>query len=169
MRKMEKKSKNKNGKEKKKTAKKSENKGGRPTVITPEIIAKLEQAFSLGCSDLEACIYADIGKTALYDYQEKNPEFTERKEMLKQKLVLKARVVVAEALKNKDENTAKWYLERKARDEFSVKNVTELEGGLKVSLVEFVKNGSSRNTDTRNGQDENTGDIRAADNRALPD
>ena len=169
MRKMEKKSKNKNGKEKKKTAKKSENKGGRPTVITPEIIAKLEQAFSLGCSDLEACIYADIGKTELYDYQEKNPEFTERKEMLKQKLVLKARVVVAEALKNKDENTAKWYLERKARDEFSVKNVTELEGGLKVSLVEFVKNGSSKNTDTRNGQDENTGDIRAADNRALPD
>ena len=86
MRKMEKKSKNKNGKEKKKTAKKSENKRGRPTIITPEIIAKLEQAFSLGCSDLEACIYADIGKTALYDYQEKNPEFTERKEALKQKV-----------------------------------------------------------------------------------
>ena len=89
--------------------------------------------------------------------------------MLKQKLVLKARTVVAEALKNNDENTAKWYLERKARDEFSVKNVTELEGGLKVSLVEFVKNGSSKDADKRNGQDENTGDIRAADNRALPD
>lgn len=140
MRKMEKKSKNKNGKEKKKTAKKSENKGGRPTVITPEIIAKLEQAFSLGCSDLEACIYADIGKTALYDYQEKNPEFTERKEMLKQKLVLKARVVVAEALKNKDENTAKWYLERKARDEFAAKQevaVGNLESSpFKIEIVD---------------------------------
>nr|DAN37011.1 MAG TPA: Sf6 terminase small subunit gp1, octamer, DNA-binding, CAPS buffer.65A [Caudoviricetes sp.] len=121
MRKMEKKSKNKNGKEKKKTAKKSENKRGRPTIITPEIIAKLEQAFSLGCSDLEACIYADIGKTALYDYQEKNPEFTERKEALKQKLVLKARTIVANALEKEDENTAKWYLERKARDEFAAK------------------------------------------------
>ncbi len=140
MRKMEKKSKNKNGKEKKKTAKKSENKGGRPTVITPEIIAKLEQAFSLGCSDLEACIYADIGKTALYDYQEKNPEFTERKEMLKQKLVLKARTVVAEALKNKDENTAKWYLERKARDEFAAKQevaVGNLESSpFKIEIVD---------------------------------
>lgn len=169
MRKMEKKSKNKNGKEKKKTAKKSENKGGRPTKMTSETIAKLEQAFSLGCSDLEACIYADVSPSILYRFQEKNPEFRERKEMLKQKLVLKARTVVAEALKNKDENTAKWYLERKARDEFSVKNVTELEGGLKVSLVEFVKNGSSKDADKRNGQDENTGDIRAADNRALPD
>lgn len=121
MRKMEKKSKNKNGKEKKKTAKKSEKKRGRPTIITPEIIAKLEQAFSLGCSDLEACIYADIGKTALYDYQEKNPEFRERKEALKQKLVLKARTIVANALEKEDENTAKWYLERKARDEFAAK------------------------------------------------
>lgn len=106
MRKMEKKSKNKNGKEKKKTAKKSENKGGRPSSVTPETLAKLEQAFSLGCSDLEACIYADVSPSILYRFQEKNPEFRERKEMLKQKLVLKARTVVAEALKNKDENTA---------------------------------------------------------------
>ncbi len=121
MRKMEKKSKNKNGKEKKKTAKKSENKRGRPSSVTPETLAKLEQAFSLGCSDLEACIYADVSPSILYRFQEKNPEFRERKEMLKQKLVLKARTVVAEALKNNDENTAKWYLERKARDEFAAK------------------------------------------------
>ena len=94
---------------------------GRPTSVTPETLAKLEQAFSLGCSDLEACIYADVSPSILYRFQEKNPEFRERKEMLKQKLVLKARTVVAEALKNKDENTAKWYLERKARDEFSTK------------------------------------------------
>ena len=114
MRKMEKKSKNKNGKEKKKTAKKSENKGGRPSSVTPETLAKLEQAFSLGCSDLEACIYADV--------------------------VLKARTVVAEALKNKDENTAKWYLERKARDEFAAKQevaVGNLESSpFKIEIVD---------------------------------
>ena len=140
MRKMEKKSKNKNGKEKKKTAKKSENKGGRPTKMTSETIAKLEQAFSLGCSDLEACIYADVSPSILYRFQEKNPEFRERKEMLKQKLVLKARTVVAEALKNKDENTAKWYLERKARDEFAAKQevaVGNLESSpFKIEIVD---------------------------------
>lgn len=153
----------------KKVPKSERKKVGRPTSVTPETLAKLEQAFSLGCSDLEACIHADIAKSTLYDYQGRHPEFVERKEMLKRKLVLKARTVVANALEKEDENTAKWYLERKARDEFSVKNVTELEGGLKVSLVEFVKNGSSKDADKRNGQDENTGDIRAADNRALPD
>lgn len=116
MRKMEKKV-----KKKKEKAKKSENKSGRPTKMTSDTLAKLEQAFSLGCSDLEACIFADIHPTVLYRFQERNPEFRERKEMLKQKLVLKARAVVAEALKNGDENTAKWYLERKARDEFSTK------------------------------------------------
>lgn len=92
---------------------------GRPTVMTPDIIAKLEQAFSLGASDLEACFYAGIGKTSLYRYQEEHPEFTERKKALKEKLVLKARSVVADALENKDKQTAQWYLERRKKDEFS--------------------------------------------------
>ena len=92
---------------------------GRPTIMTPETIYKLEQAFSMGCSDLEACLHANIGKTTLYNYQQENPEFVERKEQLKEKLVLKARSVIAESLNNKDENTAKWYLERKKKNEFS--------------------------------------------------
>lgn len=104
-----------------KVPKKERKKVGRPTSVTPETLAKLEQAFSLGCSDLEACIHADIAKSTLYDYQGRHPEFAERKEMLKQKLVLKARTVVANALEKEDENTAKWYLERKARDEFAAK------------------------------------------------
>lgn len=94
---------------------------GRKTIMTPEKIILLEQAFSLGCSDLEACLHADISKTTLYNFQEKHPEFVDRKAMLKEKLVLKARTVIAESLNNKDENTAKWYLERKAKDEFSTK------------------------------------------------
>lgn len=91
---------------------------GRKTVMTPEKISKLEQAFSMGCSDLEACLYADIGKTTLYNFQKDNPEFAERKEQLKESLVLKARTVIADALNRKDENTARWYLEKKKRNEF---------------------------------------------------
>lgn len=70
----------------------------RPTIITPQIIEKLEQAFALGCTDLEACFYADISKTALYEYQEKHPEFTERKEELKMKPVLQARMTVMKGI-----------------------------------------------------------------------
>jgi hypothetical protein len=105
---------------------------GRPTDMTPETIAKLEQAWSMGCSDLEACLLADIGKTALYNYQKKHPDFMERKEILKEKLVLKARTVIADALNRKDENTAKWYLERKRKDEFSTKVENEFMGGLNI-------------------------------------
>ena len=36
-------------------------------------------------------------------------------------MIFKARTVIADALNNKDENTARWYLERKRKDEFSTK------------------------------------------------
>ena len=111
---------------------------GRPTVMTEEVVSKLEQAFSMGCSDLEACLFANISRQTLYDYQEKNPEFIDRKALLKQKMIFKARSVIADALNNKDENTAKWYLERKRKDEFSTKveNETEIKG-LEQALVKW--------------------------------
>lgn len=123
-------------------AKKKENKEkkpvGRPTVMTQDVVCKLEQAWSMGCSDLEACLFADICKQTLYDYQAKHPEFVDRKERLKESLVLKARTVIANSLNNKDENTAKWYLERKRKDEFSIKQEVNTELQIKTALVEFV-------------------------------
>ena len=90
----------------------------------------------MGCSDIEACLYADISKTALYNYQQKNPDFVDQKELWKEQLTLKARTVIANALNNKDENTAKWYLERKAKNEFSTKveNETTI-NGIETALV----------------------------------
>lgn len=98
--------------------------GGRPTVMTPEVLAKLEEVFAIGGTDMEAIFYADISKDALYDYQNKHPEFTERKEKLKERPVLKARQTVVKALENPHD--AQWYLERKRKNEFA--NRTELTG-----------------------------------------
>ena len=120
---------------------------GRPTAMTPETINKLEQAFSMGCGDLEACLFANLTPSVLYRYQESHPEFKERKAMLKEKLILKARSVIAESLNNKDENTAKWYLERKRKDEFSTKQENEVNLNIKQALVEFV-DGKSESTNT---------------------
>jgi hypothetical protein len=47
--------------------------------MTEATVAKLEQAFAFGCTDLEACLYADISKDCLYNYQKKHPEFVDRK------------------------------------------------------------------------------------------
>ena len=79
---------------------------GRPTVMTPETIAKLESAYLLGCTDVEACFAADVGQTTLYRYCEENPEFRERKERLKANPVFLARGIVTEALQAKDKAMA---------------------------------------------------------------
>jgi hypothetical protein len=99
--------KNKGGRPKKKHA------GGRPTVITAEAIRKLEAAFLRGCTDSEACFAADIGRTALYEYQQKNPEFTDRKERLKENPIFLARGVQLEALQSGCNATAQKVIDRK--------------------------------------------------------
>jgi hypothetical protein len=101
------------------------NKGGRPTLMTENTIQKLEQAFSVGATDLEACFFANISKSTLYNYQESHPEFVERKEGLKNQLSLIAKNTLGRSIKNGNETDAKWYLERKNKDEFSTKTQSD--------------------------------------------
>lgn len=97
----------------------AKNKGGRPTVMTTEVVKKLEEVFAIGGSDEEACFYADISRQTLYDYQKIHPEFVDRKEALKEKPVLKARQTLVKSLDTPD--MALKYLERKKPKEFSPK------------------------------------------------
>jgi hypothetical protein len=113
---------------------------GRPTKMTEATVNKLEEAFALGCTDAEACLYADISKQSLYNYQEKNPEFVERKELLKQKPVLQARKSVAGDLEG-DSNLALKYLERKKKDEFSVRQIVAVESPLDRISIEQLMGG----------------------------
>lgn len=99
---------------------------GRPTKLTPHRVKKLEEAFLMGCTDLEACLFADISKQTLYNYCEKNPEFFDRKEMLKSNPVMKARSVVLKAIEKSDLGAAQELLKRK---EGSKVAVTGAEGG----------------------------------------
>ncbi len=100
---------------------------GRPTIMTPETISKLEHAFSIGCSDIEACFYADISKSVLYVYQDANPEFKDRKEALKANPIMKARMSVYNKL-DEDADLSLKFLERKCKDEFSLKQDMTLQG-----------------------------------------
>ena len=99
---------------------------GRPTKMTPEVLGYLVQAFGLGCTDIEACLYANISVDVLYDYQKKNPEFAKRKAALKETPVLIARTVVVNDIWD-DANLAFKYLERKRKDEFGPVNKIEAE------------------------------------------
>lgn len=75
----------------------------------------------MGLSDREACIYANIGSQTLYDYQKKNPEFSEQKEEYKTNPILLAKKTIFNALEKGDIRISQWYLERKARNEFSIR------------------------------------------------
>ena len=101
---------------KKPAAKKStttaKSKSGRPTLMTRETIALLEQAFQWGCGDLEACMAAGINKQTLYNYQAKHPEYVDRKAMLKQSPQMKARRVISQSLDEGDVNTANKVIDR---------------------------------------------------------
>lgn len=92
----------------------------RPTVMTPEVIAKLEEAFAWGCTDVEACLWADIAQKTLYLYQEKNPEFIQRKAELKETPIMLARKTVLKGIKVNPDLALK-FLERKKKDEYSLR------------------------------------------------
>ncbi len=104
---------------------------GRPTVMTKKAIQKLEDAFMRGMTDREACIYANIATSTLYNYCNENPDFSERKETLKQNPTLKARLNVVEAIEQGNVGLSLWWLERKARDEFSTKQTIDADIAVK--------------------------------------
>ena len=110
---------------------------GRPTVMTKEIIDKLEEAFLYGCTDKEACFLANISQPTLYDYCNLNPEFSERKEQLKDMPKIKARMNINKALDEGDKNLSQWYLERKVKEEFAQRS--ELTGKDGKDLVNVDK------------------------------
>ena len=94
---------------------------GRPTVMAKEMIGKLELLFAKGLTDREACLIADIDPSTMYDYCNAHPEFAERKEALKHHPTAKARINITEAIESGNADISKWWLERKAKDEFSTK------------------------------------------------
>jgi len=97
----------------------------RPSVFTPDVLQKLEQAFALDCTDEEACYYANISPASLYNYQARNKRFLEHKQALRLKPVLRARMELVHGLEGNPELSLK-YLERKRKEEFSPKQINEV-------------------------------------------
>lgn len=120
---------------------------GRPTVMTPEVVNKLEQGFTMGFTDEEACLYANISKQTLYDYCKRVEGYTDRKEELKNHPKLLAKVNLYNALKdNKKIEDSKWYLERRDKEFKQKTDITSNDNELQPVLVKFI----SDNTDEGN-------------------
>ena len=79
-------------------------------------------------------IFADISQDAFYDYIKKHPEFSEKIEHWKQRLKLRAKMNIQNAIDDGDKDVSKWYLE-KTDDGFNPKVRQEVSGSLGFNLV----------------------------------
>ncbi len=99
--------------------------GWRPTVMTGEVIQKLEAWFTMEFTDWEACLYAGISESTFYQYCSENPKFSERKELLKRKPRMKAKMNIAESINNKNVWDSKWILEKRDTDYQPTKKIEQ--------------------------------------------
>ena len=79
--------------------------------LSEDIIRRLEDAFSLGCSDVEACCFAGVTLQVFQEHLKVDQAFKDRREILKQRPQLLARQTVFKALKE-DPQIALEYLDR---------------------------------------------------------
>ncbi len=102
--------------------------------LTTEVKQDLSYAFGMGCAIAEACIHAGISETTYYRWCKEDTALRDRFSKQKQRQVLRARVVIADALNDGDLPTAKWYLERKRSKEFSTTVNQEVEANVKATV-----------------------------------
>jgi hypothetical protein len=112
---------------------------GAKTKMTDETVEKLKQYFMQGHTKIEACILANIDRGTLHNYCKKYPEFSTLIEELREKPTAIARNIVNKSLQEGDKDMAKWYLERKKKDEFSTRSETVgKDGGAIISEVRQI-------------------------------
>jgi len=119
---------------------------GRPTIMTPEILNKLEVAYSNDATDEQACFLANISHQTLYNYQKEHPEFIERKKALKSMVTYQAKSNLKELIFSQEKElekekieASKWILPKKEKQDYSER--TELTGkdgkDLIVNVVKY--------------------------------
>lgn len=119
---------------------KSRCKCGRPIKITPKLVRKLKGGFLKGLSDRESCLYAGICYSTFTDYCQKNSEFSDQKESLKQNLKMRSKLNIAEAIIEKKVPSltlSTWYLERRDQD-FKPASKLEHSGKIQNGQVELT-------------------------------
>lgn len=114
-------------------------KEGRPTVMTETTVAKLEEGFLMGLTDREACLYADINPSTLYRYCEENIEFSERKELLKEQVKMRAKQNISKAITEGDKQLSQWYTERRDPDFNPKQQIDHTTKGEKIDNSDAVK------------------------------
>lgn len=108
---------------------------GRPTKMTDEVVGKLESAFKDGATITEACRIAQIDRTIYYDWLKADKTFSNKMTSAQEYPDAIAKMLIVDAIKNKDVDTAKWWAERRMRNEFSTKSEQQHSGEIKYTPI----------------------------------
>jgi hypothetical protein len=107
--------------------------------MTPEVIKRLDDALRDGANITQACLLAGISQETYYLHVKTNPVFAETMESAKNWLNVIAKKNLADALKDNDKETSKWWIERKEKQEFSPRS--EITGSDGQSVIGYVHSG----------------------------
>lgn len=105
---------------------------GLPDAAWREIISSWEN----GLSDREASFRASrdsgiyVTEAELKELVASSPEIASLRDFLKSDIVSNAKLNIADSIREGSVSTSKWYLERKAADEFSTKAAVAFEGAV---------------------------------------
>lgn len=88
----------------------------------------------------DACYLAGIQRSSFYYHYNQNEKFAMQVDFARSKIERKSRELLWEAITDKkDTNMAKWYLERKAKDEFSTKTEHTSKSDVNISLDNILQ------------------------------
>ncbi|MCK5018429.1 MAG: hypothetical protein KAS32_15325 [Candidatus Peribacteraceae bacterium] len=99
--------------------------GGRKPSIKEKQVAILVAAIENGFVVKEALTHAKIKKDAYYRKLKNDVKFRDRIEVADMKLKMKAKANMANAIRNGDMRTTRWFLERKVPEEFGRKRLED--------------------------------------------
>jgi len=89
------------------------------TKMSVAVVAKFGEAFAIGANDKQACEYADVDPSTLWRWEQKNPELRKYFERMKQKLPLKAKANIAQAIHANNLTFSQWLVERQEPDDYA--------------------------------------------------
>lgn len=116
---------------------KTKKKVGAPTKVTPEVVTKLESILKIGGTIAEATSYAGIGERTYYDRAKADFAFSQKMAAAKHYAdVVAKNVVVDDIVKNKDVQTAKWWLEKRQFNDAKVMQQFNIGENMEMAFID---------------------------------
>lgn len=119
--------------------------GVKPKGVRDKVWAVVIDAWENGLSDREAAFRASrdagifVKESTIKEWLSAYPDVAALKDFLHSDIVSKAKLNIAEEIRNGSTSVSKWYLERKAPQEFSSKQAVAFEGAAVTLSIEEKK------------------------------